>query len=50
MVTLILDQQNAELAKIPFSKCMQHILELNGDLKEAELVQIDCQWYKACDE
>ena len=50
MVTLILDQQNAELAKRLFSKHVQHILELNGDLKEAEFVQITHQWYKACDE
>ena len=50
MVTEVLDQQNAELAKRLFSKRVQRIMERNGDLEEAKFVQLVRQWYKACDE
>ena len=50
MVTEVLDQQNAELAKRLFSKRVQRIMERNRDLEEAKFVQLVRQWYKACDE
>ena len=48
MVKHVLDQQNAEIAKTIFSKEVQTIMELNGDLKEAKFVEMVCHWYEAC--
>ena len=50
MITEVIDQQNAEIAKKIFSKRVQRIMEKNGDYKEADFVQLVRQWYKACDE
>ena len=50
IVEHILDQQNAEIAKRVFCKCVECIMENNGDYDEAKFVQIVRQWYKGCDE
>ena len=50
MVEHVLNQQNAEMAKRTFSKEVQNIMESNGDHAEALFVEIDREWYEACDE
>ena len=50
IVEHILDQQNAEIAKRVFCKCVERIMGNNGDYDEAKFVHIVRQWYKACDE
>ena len=46
----ILDQQSVPFARRIFSTNVQEIMEKNGDVKEANMVKMICNWYNACNE
>ena len=50
MITEILDQQSAEIAKQFFSKEVEDIMKSNGDIIEAHFLKLIHEWYEACDE
>ena len=50
MITEILDQQSAEIAKHFFSEEVENIMKQNGDIIEAHFLKLICEWYESCDE
>ena len=50
LVQPIADQQSVPFARRIFSKNVEDIMQTNGDVKEANLVQYIRNWYDACNE
>ena len=46
----LLDQQSVPFARKVFSKDVEAIMHQNGDVKEANLVELIRNWYDACNE
>ena len=45
-----LDRQNCDISKRFFSEDVEKILQLNGDMSEADFVSKTRNWFRACDE
>ena len=50
MITEVLDQQSAEIAKWFFSEEVKNVMKCNGDIIEAHFLKLIHEWYEACDE